>query len=129
MLKIYINNITSIFYNDSIENQTSEIEQQKYIFSNTSYYIMMGMILLLCCYKNIIVHFNICSKIKKICNENSLTESLYNDITDSECSICLETFTYNTKVCNLQCGHIYHKSCIKEWFKINSTCPQCRVEI
>ena len=38
MLKIYINNITSIFYNDSIENQTSDIEQQKYISNQVKMY-------------------------------------------------------------------------------------------
>ena len=40
------------------------------------------------------------------------------------CVICLEDINGNNKT--LQCGHTFHKKCIKKWFKKNNTCPTCR---
>lgn len=41
-----------------------------------------------------------------------------------QCSICFDTFEHDSKkTIQLGCGHIYHGSCIMEWFKVNSTCP------
>ena len=47
-----------------------------------------------------------------------------------ECSICLNDITkYNKKT--LECGHIFHYNCIKEWIdkshnNIYYQCPLCR---
>ena len=27
---------------------------------------------------------------------------------------------------SLLCGHLFHKNCIKKWFRKNPTCPLCR---
>lgn len=59
-----------------------------------------------------------------------------------ECSICLDSLDnylsettsliqQNQKIRNkyvkqLDCGHIFHKSCINDWFKKNESCPYCR---
>lgn len=57
-----------------------------------------------------------------------------------ECPICLDTIDEESNpkaplignACNykkammLKCNHIFHKSCIDEWMKKNSTCPYCR---
>lgn len=52
-----------------------------------------------------------------------------------QCSICLEDFKLNDKYIALECvePHIFHSGCetcsgIKEWLKINNTCPMCRKE-
>jgi len=52
-----------------------------------------------------------------------------------QCSICLEDFKLNDKYIALDCDepHIFHSGCetcsgIKEWLKINNTCPMCRKE-
>ena len=45
---------------------------------------------------------------------------------DSECSICLQTMKRSTK---LDCGHLYHSQCIREWYKQENTCPMCRCPI
>ncbi len=29
---------------------------------------------------------------------------------------------------NLLCNHFFHKECIKSWFKIKTTCPNCRTQ-
>ena len=44
---------------------------------------------------------------------------------EKECSICLE-MVINETVYDLPCKHIFHKPCLQEWFKTNSTCPLCR---
>ena len=31
-----------------------------------------------------------------------------------------------TGVKQLNCGHFFHGSCIKQWFKVQKTCPMCR---
>lgn len=41
------------------------------------------------------------------------------------CSICFE----ECPTFELKCGHLFHKSCIKEWYKTNKTCPLCRKNI
>lgn len=49
---------------------------------------------------------------------------------DKECSICLMDFTDNEKITFLpSCKHNFHEDCIKEWFKIQLSCPKCRKEI
>ena len=42
------------------------------------------------------------------------------------CSICLEPFKPNELVSALECGHLYHSSCIAEWFQNKQYCPFCR---
>lgn len=43
----------------------------------------------------------------------------------NDCSICLDEFTNNDLVCKLSCNHLYHVSCINEWFKNKIVCPLC----
>lgn len=49
---------------------------------------------------------------------------------DTTCSICYEDADYQ-----LNCGHIFHKRCIKQWLqkqrlqKQQRTCPMCRAPI
>jgi hypothetical protein len=42
------------------------------------------------------------------------------------CSICLDESTDDIKT--LLCGHLFHQSCIEEWFKQEESCPLCRDE-
>ena len=44
-----------------------------------------------------------------------------------ECSICLEPCRNGRY--RLQCKHIFHNKCIKEWFKTNKSCPNCRIKL
>jgi len=44
---------------------------------------------------------------------------------DNKCSICLGNNESFYKLPN--CGHIYHKNCIKRWYIFgNKSCPNCR---
>ncbi len=45
----------------------------------------------------------------------------------NECSICYNELKENLS--KLQCGHIFHISCIDEWRKRYDTCPNCRKTI
>jgi hypothetical protein len=44
-----------------------------------------------------------------------------------DCPICLEQIT--RRAVQLECNHVYHRWCIKEWLSINSNCPTCRRNI
>lgn len=47
-----------------------------------------------------------------------------------QCSICLEDTMLSDKLIILQCKHIYHKDCLKQWVTNNSTkCCVCRFDI
>lgn len=48
------------------------------------------------------------------------------NILDHPCSICLDNILYEDVIIKLDCNHIYHKSCISEWFKKELICPNCR---
>jgi len=54
-------------------------------------------------------------------------ESLLDDTSSEECSVCLETFSQKM-VSKLDCGHTYHTSCITKWFSEDeqARCPLCR---
>jgi len=46
-----------------------------------------------------------------------------------ECSICTEKYESNEMVSVLDCGHVYHPKCIKEWGHYNPSCPLCKTKI
>uniref|UniRef100_A0A7N0USV2 RING-type E3 ubiquitin transferase n=1 Tax=Kalanchoe fedtschenkoi TaxID=63787 RepID=A0A7N0USV2_KALFE len=41
------------------------------------------------------------------------------------CSVCLEGLAAE----EMPCKHLYHESCLAEWFKRSRTCPQCRYKM
>lgn len=43
------------------------------------------------------------------------------------CPICHETDTVVRQT--LQCNHRFHVHCIQRWFRVNNTCPLCRLTI
>lgn len=52
------------------------------------------------------------------------------------CAVCLsesepENITNDSLkgIIKLECGHMYHRYCINEWFNIETTCPNCRTVI
>ena len=59
----------------------------------------------------------------------SLNQSLITENLQETCSICLEHFLKKEKVITLDCGHVFHTKCIKNWFKDKDqkNCPLCRI--
>lgn len=45
------------------------------------------------------------------------------------CPICTDKYEDTETVSVLNCGHIYHPKCIKEWGHYNPSCPICKAEI
>ena len=43
------------------------------------------------------------------------------------CVICITELAVG--VMALQCGHVFHGSCLETWANINPVCPTCRVTI
>lgn len=48
------------------------------------------------------------------------------------CPICFEDMDYEQIIIKMDCNHIYHQQCLKDWFtsqnlqRMNPTCPSCR---
>ncbi|OMJ80826.1 hypothetical protein SteCoe_18828 [Stentor coeruleus] len=45
---------------------------------------------------------------------------------DEYCTICLEQFRKNTKIRQLDCGHIFHRECVDLWLRTNQYCCICK---
>ena len=73
---------------------------------------------------NIIDIFNETSSSSNI---NRKLDKLYKEkiLNEEKCSICQENMIGYIK---LKSCHNFHKSCIKEWFKVKQSCPLCRAE-
>lgn len=49
------------------------------------------------------------------------------DIDDDMCSICLEAFVPGERASLLlECEHMFHRDCLKEWWRRSPNCPNCR---
>jgi hypothetical protein len=49
---------------------------------------------------------------------------------NSACAICQDTIQVNDVCRKLNaCNHVYHKTCIDQWFESNVHCPTCRHDI
>jgi hypothetical protein len=42
------------------------------------------------------------------------------------CSICLNTESAESKMYKLECEHVFHMKCIKDWYIVKQSCPNCR---
>eukprot|EP00658_Telonema_sp_P-2_P020229 TRINITY_DN17993_c0_g1_i1.p1 TRINITY_DN17993_c0_g1~~TRINITY_DN17993_c0_g1_i1.p1 ORF type:complete len:101 (+),score=10.64 TRINITY_DN17993_c0_g1_i1:86-388(+) len=51
------------------------------------------------------------------------------DACAQDCSICLDGFGRGVECVAFQCGHYFHKECIKRWTCENDECPNCRAPI
>ena len=49
--------------------------------------------------------------------------------TDDVCAICQETLENDDEVSTLDCDHIFHTYCIKEWGCYKPECPICKHSI
>jgi len=74
--------------------------------------------------------------IKIVLNEdqfNKLDSFYYKDKCcecSDECLICIENFEDESHLVKLNCNHVFHKNCIKNWIcNENNKCPICRIEI
>lgn len=59
----------------------------------------------------------------------SSSPTLSHQESQSECSICLDSYRSGQEVSILACSHEYHSSCITQWMIKNRSCPMCRKDI
>lgn len=63
-------------------------------------------------------------------NIDTIPSIKYRDsLNDTKCSICLEDFIVDESIKQLRCEHIYHISCLEEWFNEKRICPLCRAHL
>ena len=54
-------------------------------------------------------------------------EDQNNYLNNQNCVICHKEINDNSFITDLpECNHMYHHSCISEWFKIKTKCPICK---
>jgi hypothetical protein len=44
------------------------------------------------------------------------------------CVVCLST-VLNAELRQTECGHSYHKTCLKDWLLVQTTCPSCQYQL
>jgi Ring finger domain len=62
-------------------------------------------------------------KVSKLCPSRTRAASKH------ECAICLSSFKIDQLVCEsvgLQCVHMFHAACMKQWLLRHDSCPICR---
>lgn len=62
-------------------------------------------------------------------NANNFQQYDETDKKYDTCPICINAYSGTDTVCILNCKHVYHPNCIKEWSKYKMTCPMCKREI
>lgn len=60
---------------------------------------------------------------------DQLTSALEHDVNTQEenCAVCQDNVTSGTRL--RQCGHVFHRACIMNWFEMSSRCPVCRHDV
>lgn len=60
---------------------------------------------------------------------DQLTAALEHDVDmhDANCAVCQDTMASGTRL--RQCGHVFHRACIMNWFEMSSRCPVCRHDV
>mmetsp|Transcript_57768 Transcript_57768/g.79322 ORF Transcript_57768/g.79322 Transcript_57768/m.79322 type:complete len:91 (+) Transcript_57768:135-407(+) len=87
---------------------------------------------MICCVLVPMLMETINNKRKRFEIAERLKESTFSalvNVYDSSCAICLEEYDSNSQVTQLNCNHVFHTECIKEWAKTNNICPYCRTVI
>lgn len=70
--------------------------------------------------------------LEKTNNKVELEDSVKYDsktMKNNKCCICLTKYNKKSIVNILNCGHIFHTKCIKEWVCYKKECPVCRKNI
>ena len=110
------------YESNDIYNQTNDGIDEYY--SNLFFFMVFALFFsytLKCCK-------NSCDNLYlKYKTDTSLSEKInIGETVELFCPICLEEYNDKETICKLNCNHIFHKECIKEWFKKNNNCPNCR---
>tara|TARA_B110000208_G_C11783628_1_gene434768 strand:+ start:2204 stop:2533 length:330 start_codon:yes stop_codon:yes gene_type:complete len=84
-----------------------------------------------------IIIYNICKSNNDFNEKILMKKVIESDILNNQCSICLEENNIK-KSFKLKCNHIFHRECIKKWYKqvnnnyeytLEFTCPLCKTSL
>ena len=70
--------------------------------------------------------FSLENKHCKVLHDNNNNDD--NTFELPNCLLCLKDIGIGSKTCLLRCGHLFHFSCIDEWFVKHSVCPFCKYD-
>lgn len=89
------------------------------------YLIVILLILFYCCYfrRNIVLSENV-SEARKSETILFLQQHRAETINGEACPICMESSDIEAVL--LDCGHLFHRDCLKDWVLIKGSCPVCR---
>jgi hypothetical protein len=59
----------------------------------------------------------------------NVTNEHLREFDGSTCPICITDMVVGEQARQLRCRHMFHKSCVDEWLRVNATCPTCRTSI
>lgn len=45
---------------------------------------------------------------------------------EETCTICLQDFDSGQKIKETECHHLFHWKCLKQWYKVSTSCPVCK---
>jgi hypothetical protein len=48
---------------------------------------------------------------------------------EQNCPVCTEQFRAGQSISQLECGHLGHLQCFRQWFKKTDSCPICRKHV
>ncbi|KAK9740387.1 hypothetical protein RND81_03G031500 [Saponaria officinalis] len=66
-------------------------------------------------------------KILKCMKQHKHVHTMSDDLTEAEpCCVCQEEYTDGDDIGTLDCGHDFHKECIKQWLSQKNLCPICK---
>ena len=61
-------------------------------------------------------------------SQTQISSSLIDCPASGNCAICQDAIS--SGACRIrQCGHIFHRSCVQNWFSMSVRCPVCRHDI
>ena len=71
------------------------------------------------------------SKISSIDKDHHVQESMgdvdkFDNATGVTCSICLVDLEVGDRLGHLECSHLFHVTCLKDWLKRRNVCPLCQ---
>ena len=48
---------------------------------------------------------------------------------EMDCAICQDKYSEGAMGVRLQCGHVFHGDCVRQWLGLHATCPVCRQDL
>jgi len=51
------------------------------------------------------------------------------NLSEKQCTVCMENFVRDDQIRRLNCLHCFHKSCIDQWLDRSKRCPICKIDV